>query len=238
MYAAFVSCLGRCLHDLTWPFLQPCASLRWDEALDTSFSLQVSRVWRPRPKRSWGVCNKPGSGDVWGAYPAKPGAVVGRAFAIIPRGRGLAQVAGRHGETAGGGGALGPGQAWAAGQPPGPLPGFRLCRLPCGSRARPSHAGKRRILPAPQRPGPLLPRPVGGPGWPRASSPVVLAPLCGPGPWAGPRWGGAAGRGQPWHWAASVLLHFFPFATAGVAQKLTLGGQQQISGEGFSHPLF
>lgn len=67
----------------------------------------------------------------------------------------------------------------------------------------------------PQRPGPRLTRPVGGPGWQRASSLEVLAPLWHPGPWAGPRWGGAAGRGQ--------LLHFFPFAAVGAAQTLAPG---------------
>ena len=40
------------------------------------------------------------------------------------------------------------------------------------------------------------------------SSSVVLAPLWHPGPWAGPRWGGAAGRGQPWHRAAAPFLPF------------------------------
>lgn len=109
--------------------------------------------------------------------------------------------------------------------------GCAVC--PVGSPARPSHAGKRRVLPAPTDAQPSA-HPACG--WPwlavrlipgGVGTSVPSRPLG----WPQMGWGSWAG-------AASVLLHFFPFASTGLAQKLAAGGQQETLREGVSSPPF
>lgn len=142
----------------------------------------------------------------------KPRWVVGRAFAIIPGGWVWAKLLAGPGDTAGGGVAAVPGLGlgcWTA-----PWGSARFQAALWAPRPAPATLGRGGPCLLPQRPSPLLTRPVGGLGWPCALllGGVGTSVASGPLGWPQMGWGSRAGAAlapgscsipsllQPWGW--------------------------------------